>query len=173
MKKKIQLIKHHAWRHDRAFPGVSGFHGRSILLRLGLIAVLLTAMTLPSCSGKKEIKRPSLEAKIADEAFALADSLKKAYINKDRAALEALCTRNGFLTIIGKLKDFDSATLDFTPRWIDMEKDKVILYVQWSGKWEKGGRTFREKGLSAFVLTGSPLKLNDILRANPFKYPET
>ena len=137
-----------------------------------IIVIMLFMLLLPSCGGKKKIKPPSPEANIAKEAFKLAERIKDAYLRKDKTALKSLCTQNGYLTLIGSIKDFDSADIKFTPKWVDIESDRVILYEKWDGTWLLSGKEFREKGLAAFVLKGSPLKLDDILRANPFRQPE-
>jgi len=136
-----------------------------------LVAALLI---LASCGGKKEVKKAALtgDAAIAKEAISLAESLKDAYLRRDKAAMKALCTKNGYLVLIGSIKDFDSAEIEFTPTRVDIENSRVLLYTQWQGRWSSNGREFTNKGLAVFELKGSPLKLNDILRANPFRQPE-
>ncbi|MEC4686658.1 MAG: hypothetical protein VST71_13135 [Nitrospirota bacterium] len=140
---------------------------------LYLIFLLSALLFLPSCSGKKEVKEALTgDAAIAEEAISLAESIKEAYLKKDKAALKTLCTRNGYLVLIGSMRNFDSAEVEFTPRRVDIENNRVMLYMEWEGKWFLNGKEFPEKGLAVFELKGSPLKLNDILRANPFRQPE-
>jgi hypothetical protein len=62
--------------------------------------------------------------------------------------------------------------LDFTPRWVEIEKSKVYLNVAWKGAWVVGKETVRERGMAVFLFEGTPLKLSKIVRGNPFKYPE-
>jgi len=138
---------------------------RSLVILFGLFLIL-------SACGKKAEVRPSPEAVRAKEAFQLAEKLRTAYLIRDRSRFEALTTRKGYLKIIGSIREFDSATLEFTPRWVDMEGTRVILYINWKGTWKKAGKSYSDEGLSTFVLEGSPLRLDDILRANPFSRPE-
>ncbi len=134
--------------------------------------ILLIFVTLTACGGKKEIKRPSPEAEMIKRAFLVAEKIKNAYLRKDRDTLKRYCSRNGYLTIISSMKDFDSATLNFQLRWADIKRDKIILYIYWRGSWLLKGRLYKDSGLTAFAFTGSPPMLSDILRANPFSQPQ-
>ncbi|MEW6675888.1 MAG: hypothetical protein AB1348_07820 [Nitrospirota bacterium] len=131
-----------------------------------LIAVLL----LSSCS--KEVKVVSEESKIAQEAFGLVETIRNAYIENDRTALELNSTKNGYRELIGAIKSFDSAELIFTPRWVEIEDSIVYLNVSWKGTWMVRGKRTEERGMAIFVLEGRPLKLAQVLRANPFRQPE-
>lgn len=138
---------------------------------LATLSILILALLLPACGGKKEIKRPSPEAVLIKKAFNVAEKIKKAYIRKDRDALKQYCTKEGYLTIISSMKDFDSATLNFQLRWADIKKDKIILYIYWKGTWWLRGKMYEDSGLAAFALRGTTPRLSDILRANPFSNP--
>jgi len=142
-------------------------------LRYHLVLLLTVLLFLPSCGGKKEVKKALTgDAAIANEAISLAESIKDAYLQKDKTAIKALCTKNGYLVLIGSIRDFDSAEIEFKPTRVDIEDNRVLLYLEWKGRWFLNGREFPDKGLAVFELKGSPLKLNDILRANPFRQPE-
>jgi len=144
-------------------------------LRYLYAALLLPALLfLPSCGGKKEVRKEALtgDAAVARDAISLAESIKDAYLQKDKTAMKALCTKNGYLVLIGSIKDFDSAEMEFRPTRVDIENNRVLLYIQWRGRWVHNGQEFTNKGLAVFELKGAPLKLNDILRANPFRQPE-
>jgi hypothetical protein len=156
--------------------GQQGFHlvpeGGS-LRYLYLIFLLSALLFLPSCGGKKEVKKALTgDAAIAEEAISLVGSIKEAYLQKDKGALKTLCTRNGYLVLIGSIKNFDSAEIEFTPNRVDIDNKQVMLYMEWEGTWVVNGKELPEKGLAVFELKGSPLKLNDIRRANPFRQPE-
>ncbi len=142
-----------------------------VAIRCSVVLLLLLAAVLPGC-GKKKVKPPSPEAEIAREAMRLAEALREAYLGKERAALEALCTRKGYLALIGGMKEFDSAELEFRPKWVEIKDGRVMLHLQWKGRWVQGGNVTRKKGLVILAMTGRPLRLDGILRANPFREPE-
>jgi hypothetical protein len=143
-----------------------------VVSRLTLFfALLLVLFVLESCGGKKETKKVSPEVMTAREALNVANQLKDAYTGKDKAALKQLCTKKGYLALIGSMNSVDHADITFTLRWTDIEKGKVILYINWEGTWFWGNNKVNEKGLVAFVFTGKPLRLDEILRSNPFDQP--
>ncbi len=135
-----------------------------------LILAFIVFAFVASC-GKKEVKKVSEDSKIATEAFALAETIKDAYIKRDLKVIEQNTTREGFRTISSAMKVFDSSDLAFTPVWVEIEDNVVHLNVSWKGTWKKAGKTTEERGMAVFVLKGRPLKVDNILRANPFKYP--
>lgn len=137
-----------------------------------LILLIIVVAFVTSCGGKKEVKRVSEDSKIATEAFALADTLKNAYLSKDRATIERNATSEGYRTVLSTLKNFDSAELDFNPVWVEIEGDTVHLNISWKGKWQKAGKVTEERGMGVFVLKGRPMRLDNILRANPFAHPD-
>ncbi len=134
-----------------------------------ICAVLLL---LAACGGKKEVKQVSQESKIAQEAFSVTEALRSAYINKEFATMANSSTKEGYKEVIDSIKYFDSVELDFTPRWVEIDKAKVYVNVAWKGAWVLGKDTVRERGMAVFLMEGTPLKLSKILRGNPFTYPE-
>ena len=128
-------------------------------------------LLIASC-GKKEVKKVSLESKTANEVFALAETVRKAYVNNDRATLERNSTKEGYRELIGAMKSFESVELTFTPRWVDIEESVIYLNIAWKGTWIVSGKKNEERGMAIFVLEGSPPKLAKVLRANPFRQPE-
>jgi len=139
----------------------------TFLIFIYLIGVLL----LLSC-GKKEVRPVSLESKITQEAFGLAETIRNAYIKNDRETLERSSTKDGYRELIGVIKSFDSAELTFTPTWVEIEDSVVSVNVSWKGTWIAGGKRTEDRGLAVFVFEGRPLKLSQVLRANPFRQPE-
>ncbi len=137
-----------------------------------LFLIVFIAFALVSCGGGKKIKPPAPEAVMAKKAFEVANAIKRAYVNKDLAALKRYCTKRGYLSIIASMKEFDSAVLVFKLRWVEIKKDHMILYLDWQGSWKIKDKTFEEKGLAALSFVGNPPLLDDILRANPFGQPE-
>jgi len=133
--------------------------------------LLIFICFLESC-GKGEVKQVSLESKIAQEAFKLAETLRYAYIKNDRAAFENNSTKDGYRELIGAMKRFDSVELTFTPRWVEIEDGTVNLNLSWRGTWTVSGKSTEERGIAIFVLEGRPLKLNRVVMENPFRQPE-
>jgi hypothetical protein len=141
-------------------------HAIGIVFRVLFIAALFAFV---ACSEAKKVTQDSITAK---EAFAVAEEIREAYLNRDRAAIETNCTTNGYRDMVGAIKNFEKAELDFAYKWVDIEQSSVSLRVAWSGKWTISNKTVEERGIAIFLLEGNPLKLNKILRENPFKQPE-
>jgi hypothetical protein len=151
--------------------GQTSVQSRSFRMAGCALRVLFVLLLLVSC-GKKEVKPVSQESKLAQEAFQLAETLKKAYINKDKAVLEENTTADGYKELVGAIRYFDKADLTFTPTWIEIKDSTVSLTVSWKGTWTVGGKMIEERGLAVFILEGQPLKLARVQRENPFSQPE-
>ncbi|MBI3592049.1 MAG: hypothetical protein HY099_00935 [Nitrospirae bacterium] len=136
-----------------------------------LILMLIMFVFIASC-GKKEVKKVSEDSKIATESFGVIEAIKEAYVKKDVLAIEKNATKEGFRAISGVVKSFDSAELTFSPVLVEIEDGAVHLNVSWKGIWKREGKTTEERGMAIFALKGRPLKVDNILRANPFRYPE-
>jgi hypothetical protein len=143
--------------------------------RVGLMKYLILCLVFTSlcfACGGKETKKSSEEARLAEEAFRLADTLKDAYEKHDASTLEENSTKDGYRGLIAALKKFDKADLTFTPTWVDIKDSTVFLTVSWKGSWTVRGISTEERGLAVFVMEGRPLKLALIQRENPFSQPE-
>lgn len=127
---------------------------------------------ISSCGGEKEVKQVSQDSRMSEEAFSIVEAMRTAYLKKDFASVADICTKEGYREFIGSVKHFDSADLEFTPRWVEIEKSKLYLNVAWKGNWVVGKDTTRERGMAVFLLEGTPLKLVKVVRGNPFRYPE-
>ncbi|MCC6346758.1 MAG: hypothetical protein IT388_06170 [Nitrospirales bacterium] len=137
-----------------------------------LFCAFLVLTLVVSCGGKKAVKRESADSKTAKEAFALAETLREAYLKKNTSIIEKNTTPEGFREVAGVMRPFDTARLSFNPIWVEIEEGTVHMNVQWSGHWLRSDRVTEERGMAIFVMQGRPLRLDRILRANPFKYPE-
>jgi len=135
-----------------------------------LLLVLVGAM-LVSC-GKKEVKPVSQESKMTLEAFALAETIKNAFIVKDDITLKKNSTESGYKDITANTRAYDSVEISFTPRWVDIENNKLDVNISWKSKWTVSGKSSDERGMAVFVMEGTPLKVSSILRSNPFVMPE-
>jgi hypothetical protein len=137
-----------------------------------ILALMLILLVFVAACGKKEVKRPSADSILAKEAFALADTVRAAYVARDMSALRASTTPEGYKVISDSMKSFDAVTLEFNPLLFDIRDGKMTLYVSWTGTWTKRGQKIEERGLASFVMKGRPLKVDDVQRASPFRYPE-
>jgi len=134
------------------------------------LMMLLAAVTLISC-GKKEVKPVSQESKTALEAFALAEKLSDAFMRKDLEAIRMDSTESGYKEVTANRKNYSGVELSFTPRWLEIEQNKVMLNISWKSTWTAGGKNTEDRGMAVFVMEGRPLKLSGILRTNPFLFP--
>ena len=141
------------------------------IISLVAILVFFAGPFLSAC-GKKEVKPVSQESKLTQEAFKLADTLREAYLKNDRESLEKNSTHDGYRQIVGSLKSFENADLTFTPTWVEIQDSTVKLTISWKGTWVSQGKTTEDRGSAIFVMEGSPLKLAQIQRSNPFAEPE-
>ena len=135
-------------------------------------AFIIASLLLTSCSGDKEVKKVSEDSSIALEVFKIAETIKNAYIRNDRRSLEKVSTKEGYMEIIGAMKNFDNAELTFTPTWVDIQDSVVNLTVSWKGTWTVKDKVTEERGVAVFVFEEKPLLLARIQRANPFRQPE-
>lgn len=133
---------------------------------------IIVFFLLASCGGKKEVKRETEESKTAKEAFAVVELIKDAYMKKDISAIEKHTTKDGFMIITRDIRKFDSVVFTFKPVWVEIESDKVILNIPWQSQWQKGSNNIDERGMAIFILKDKPLRVDKILRTNPFNFPE-
>lgn len=136
-----------------------------------ILLLLILSVILISC-GKKEIKQISQESKITQEAFALTETIKKAFILKDNITLQKNSTEAGYIDITTNTKKYDSVEFIFIPRWVNIENDQLHVNISWKSSWVVSGRSKEDSGMTVFLMEGSPLKVSKILRGNPFIYPE-
>ena len=136
-----------------------------------ILLLVLACVMLVSC-GKKEVKPVSQESKITLEAFALAETIKNAFIVKDNITLKKTSTESGYKDITANARAYDSVEITFTPRWVDMENNKLDVNISWRSKWTVSGKSSAERGMAVFVMEGTPLKVSRILRSNPFVMPQ-
>jgi len=135
------------------------------------IVLAMMLIFLVSC-GKKEVKEVTEASLLAQEAFQLAETIKQAYLDNDRKTLERNTTQDGYKELIGEIKSFDSAELEFVPTWVAIDDTVVRLTVSWKGTWIASDITKEDRGIAVFVMEGQPLKVAQVLRASPFQQPE-
>ena len=130
--------------------------------------VLLICCFAAACGGKKEVKQVTQESKTATEAFALAETIKTAFMKRDTSTLQKNATETGLKDITANRKAYDSVDISFTPRWVEIESGKLMVNIAWKSSWTLSGRRNEERGMAVFVMEGSPLRVSKILRSNPF-----
>lgn len=141
------------------------------MLRKTLLLLLMLALALlVACT--KEVKVQNEDSIAALEAFAVAEGLRAAYVKKDFKAMAALSTEDGYSSLRPGFGDFEAVELTFTPRWVDINDDHIALNVSWKGTWDIRERKYPARGMAVMELVGNPLRLNRILRSNPFRSPE-
>ena len=133
-----------------------------------IVLLLLASLLLLSCGGKKEVKQVTQESKAATEAFGVAETIRNAFVKKDSATIQRNATEAGFKDITAGRQVFDSVDITFTPRWVEIEGDKILVNISWKSTWMRSGIKSDERGMAVFVMEGNPLKVTKILRANPF-----
>jgi hypothetical protein len=134
-------------------------------------ALLCCILFVLVACGKKEIKPVSQESKTALAAFALADTIRHDFVGKDLSAIRQNSTDKGYEDITSGNAAFDSLELTFTPRWVEIENQKVLVNISWTGSWVTGGKKKEDSGMAVFVMEGNPLKVSAIMRDNPFVSP--
>ncbi len=139
---------------------------------LQTICIVVVCSLIAACGGDKETKKVSEESQLATEAFALAETLRNAYLKNNRKVLEKNSTQDAYRELIGAIKDFDRAELSFTPTWVEILDSTVQLTISWKGVWTVNQKTFEERGSALFVFEGRPLTLAGVQRDNPFRQPE-
>ncbi len=137
-----------------------------------IMLILLACLLLASCGGKKAVKQVTQESRAATEAFALAETIREAFVKKDLAAIQRNTTEAGFRHITAGRQAYDSVNISFTPRWVEIEGDKMLVNISWKSSWMLSGRKTDERGMAVFVMEGNPLKVTGIIRANPFVLQE-
>jgi len=130
--------------------------------------LLFACLLLVSCGGKKAVKQVSQESKAATEAFGVAETIRNAFVKKDSSTIQRNATDAGFRDITAGKQVFDSLDLTFTPRWVEIDGDQMLVNISWKSTWTLSGRKTEERGMAVFVMEGNPLKVTKILRANPF-----
>lgn len=147
--------------------------GRDLRRRLFMKKAVLMIMVLfviTSC-GTKEVKVQPRESTRASTSVEQLQKIREYYVKKDAEGLRSMITAEGFKTIAAGMKSFDSVELQFTPRWVELRDDGVVVSSSWDGTWRQAGQTVTEKGSAMFLFKGTPLKLDAILRDSPFIYP--
>ncbi|HWR90414.1 MAG TPA: hypothetical protein VN260_09145 [Dissulfurispiraceae bacterium] len=141
-------------------------------MRKPLIAIVILCLFAVSC-GKKEVKKTvSEDSRVATEAMQVVEKLREAYTAKDLHAIERVTTRDGFNLIRGSIKNFDRVDLQFNPVLVEIESGTANVNVSWKGTWSREGKTTEERGMTVFVLKVRPLRVDNIMRSNPFSYPQ-
>ena len=137
-----------------------------------LVLALALALVASLVACKKDIKPSGEDSKLAMEVFAVIEQMRVAYVDKDDPALEALSTEGGYDAINKQLGGFNSVELEFSPRWVTIEGDSVVVNVAWKGVWTVKDEKRKGRGMAVMVLDGTTYKLRKLHRSSPFGVPE-
>ena len=132
-----------------------------------ILFLLFAGVLLVSC-GNKEVKQVSQDSKITLEAFALAETVKNAFVVQDDITLKKSSTEEGYRDLRANTRLYDRVELNFTPRWVEMENNRLQVNIAWKTTWVVAGKSTEERGMAVFVMEGVPLKISKVLRGNPF-----
>lgn len=141
-----------------------------------LSIILLITLALAGCSS--EDRRPPEEGIITDKAFAVIESVRQAYADRTFELMGSYTTPEMKKKITSESKGFNSVDLQITPRWVDIEQErlartkKIRVRVMWKGLWTIGDRTYDRQGNASFILDGDPLVLYGVEGNSPFIHPE-
>ncbi len=134
--------------------------------------VILIVLLAMSCGKKEAVKKISPESQLSQESFALAETIRQAFEKGDLDTIKNNSTEAGYADITINERAYDGIGLVFTPRWVEIEDEKVSLNIAWKSTWTADDIIAEESGMAIFMMEGTPLKVTKILRANPFVLPE-
>ncbi|MBI5057648.1 MAG: hypothetical protein HZB61_13620 [Nitrospirae bacterium] len=129
-----------------------------------ILAVLISF----GCS--KEVKKPSEDSQLASEAVNKIEAIKTAYQEKDAAILQQQLDAGLSEDILRELS-FEKAELSFTPRFVSIKSDSVIINLSWQGSWLIKEKKLENRGTANLVLHRDTMKLTQIEGDNPFHLP--
>ncbi|UCE79770.1 MAG: hypothetical protein JSV13_03785 [Nitrospiraceae bacterium] len=137
-----------------------------------IVFVILIVLLVMSCGKKEAVKKISHESQLAQESFALAETVRQAFEKGDLGIIKINSTEAGYADITSNERAYDRVGLVFTPRWVEIEDENVSLNIAWKGTWTADDMIAQESGMAIFLMEGTPLKVTKILRANPFVFPK-
>ena len=122
-----------------------------------------------SCTDKSI--KPSADSQSATDAFNIITTIRTAYEEKDKAALQnhmgTLLAEN---TIKGLL--FEKAALTITPRMVTITDESLKVNIMWSGYWWlTKDKKLENRGVADLVFHNDSMKLTYIDGDNPFIIP--
>ncbi|MGW8272750.1 MAG: hypothetical protein ACWGN7_05105 [Thermodesulfovibrionales bacterium] len=131
--------------------------------------VVIICLLAASCaSGEKKVPPP--EALTAEKAFSTAIEIRDAFVKDDAGKLRSLCADPLFETISSSRQKFETVSLEFTMRWVDIDYDATVhLYVAWKRSAVIDDKDSSDSGMGVFMMRGEPLKAFEIVRDSPFQ----
>jgi hypothetical protein len=135
------------------------------------LCVLFSLIIFMSLGCTEKSVKPSADSLAATDAFRIINTIREAYEEKDKAALQnhmgAPLAEN---TIKGLL--FEKAELVITPRMVTITDASLKVNIIWSGSWWlTKDRKLENRGVSDLVFLRESMKLTYIDGDNPFIVP--
>ena len=133
-----------------------------------LSAVIAVAMALGmGCSPEKTVKTPE-----TDRADAVLETIRSVFEAYDAARWGALADLWANPDEGRALPRFSgTASHEFSPRLVEIDRDQARVSLNWSVRWGKGGRNKTVTGTSVFLLQGSPPRVFRVEGDSPFRPP--
>ena len=138
------------------------------IIYLSLILIVLTSL---SCTD--ENIKPSLDSRLATEAFEIIETVQQAYEEKRENVL-----REHFGTIladtVAKNLSFEKVELSFTTRLVKITDSSVKVNLNWHGAWWLAEeKKLANRGVADLVFHRETMKLIQIDGDNPFLIPSS
>jgi hypothetical protein len=130
--------------------------------------IIILAFILLGC-GKDKVK-PSADSILSREALDTIEAIKTAYQKKDRRKLQGRLGPGIAESTLNELY-FEKVDLSFTPRMVTIDASTVMVKLNWQGTWVLKDKSIKNRGISDFVLEGSPMKVIRVDGDNPFHTP--
>ena len=107
------------------------------------------------------------------EIMDLVNSLRNAYSSKNFSGMSRFCTEGVYEQLKAGLKRFDSVELEFTPRWVEIDREGSYaeMLVGWKGVWKTGEESIEKEGTVFFAFVGKPFSITVVERLSPFSQP--
>jgi len=135
------------------------------------IFLLMTIATFLTIACGKDAVQPLYDSSITLNAIDTINVIREAYQDKDTATLENRMEIELFNKVSGKLV-FEEAALTFSaPRMIRISDTDINILLNWQGKWTRGGRMLKDRGVSTLVLDINAMKLLRVEGTSPFDTP--
>ncbi|MBI4654825.1 MAG: hypothetical protein HY752_07525 [Nitrospirae bacterium] len=135
----------------------------------GVAVLMLIVFTSYGCSGKGKVK-PSDDSLITQDVIRVTNVIKTAYEEKDWDTLKDNISSE-FAKNIMEWLFFDKAELSFTPRMVKITEPKVMVNLNWQGRWIIKDKTIKNRGVGILVFQRKSMKLIEIEGDNPFQTP--
>ena len=133
--------------------------------------ILLIGVLLLTGCGKDKVK-PSEDYLLSQKIFESLNTIREAYLSKNRSSLRNRVEESLSDSIINALT-FKKSELMFNQKLIRITSDTVKVSASWQGTWWlSDDREFKNRGIADLIFQRETFKLSGITGDNPFILPE-